>query len=340
MKPGALPLRWGSDGLPATPRSILLVQISALGDQVQTLPAVSDIVARWPGIALDWAVDTRFAEIPRLHPAVRHVYPLPLKALQRTPRDPALWRDLLGQLRALRRNRYDLAWDPHGALKSAAVTRLARAALRVGYRAADTGGEPLAARAYDLHYARPPGIHGTEGRRRFAAQVLQTDPERPIDYAIRAAFPPPAAAAPYAVFAHGASKPEKLWPQDHWQALGAALIEQGLELVLPWGSDAEHDRAAVLVASWPAGRARLAPRGGITAIAALLAGAALVVGVDTGFSHLAAALRRPLVMLFNDTGPELFTPEDARISVTLGGDGVVADWPAALAAARAVLAPA
>ncbi len=336
-----LPLRWGQAGLPQAPRSLLLVQISAMGDQVQTLPAVSDIAARWPGIAIDWAVDARFADIPRLHPAVRRVFALPLKTVQNAPANAGAWRELLAQFRALRAQTYDLVWDPHSVLKSAIVARLAKSPLRVGYSAPDCGGEPLAARAYHLHFSRPPGIHGTEGRRLFARAVLDTDTSRPADYAIRHAFSASSPERPaYAVLAHGASKPEKLWPVEHWRALGERLIAQDLQLILPWGNAAEHDRAERLIAAWPAGRARLADRGSVTDMARLLAGAALVVGVDTGFSHLAAALRRPLVMLFTSTGAELFTPEDPAISRTLGGNGVVPRPDAAWLAAQQALAAA
>ena len=336
-----LPLRWGQAGLPQAPRSLLLVQISAMGDQVQTLPAVSDIAARWPGIAIDWAVDARFADIPRLHPAVRRVFALPLKTVQNAPANAGAWRELLAQFRALRAQTYDLVWDPHSVLKSAIVARLAKSPLRVGYSAPDCGGEPLAARAYRLHFSRPPGIHGTEGRRLFARAVLDTDTSRPADYAIRHAFSASSPERPaYAVLAHGASKPEKLWPVEHWRALGERLIAQDLQLVLPWGNAAERARAERLIAAWPAGRARLADRGSVTDMAHLLAGAALVVGVDTGFSHLAAALRRPLVMLFTSTGAELFTPEDPAISRTLGGNGVVPRPDAAWLAAQQALAAA
>ncbi|OIR03462.1 lipopolysaccharide heptosyltransferase 1 [mine drainage metagenome] len=341
MTRAVLPLRWGRDGLPAAPRRILLVQISALGDQVQTLPAVSDIAARWPDAEIDWAVDARFADIARQHPAVRRVFALPLKGVQQAPRELARWRALLAELRALRARRYDVVWDPHSVLKSAIVARLAKSPLRVGYSAPDCGGEPLAARAYHLNFSRPPGIHGTEGRRLFARAVLDTDTRRPVDYAIRHAFPASNPELPaYAVLAHGASKPEKLWPVEHWRVLGERLIAQDLQLVLPWGNAAERDRAERLIAAWPAGRARLADRGGITDMARLLAGAALVVGVDTGFSHLAAALRRPLVMLFTSTGAELFTPEDPAISRALGGNGVVPRPDAAWLAAQQALAAA
>lgn len=319
----ALPLQWGQSGLPAAPRRILLVQISAMGDQVQTLPAVSDIATRWPGMAIDWAVDARFADIPRLHPAVRQVFALPLKTVQQQ-RSLAALRELRAVVRALRAESYDLVWDPHSVLKSAIISRLARSPLRVGYRAQDCGGEPLAARAYHLHFARPAGLHGTEGRRVFAQAVLDTDPTRPVDYAIdqRFAHVVNPATTPTVFLAHGASKPEKLWPLDHWQQLAARLVQHGLHLQLAWGSAAELERAQHIIASLPTGTAQLLDRRSLLDMLPVIAQSSLVIGVDTGFTHLATALRRPVLGLFVSTGPELFTPTSPELARTLGGNGV------------------
>ncbi|MDD4886555.1 MAG: lipopolysaccharide heptosyltransferase I [Thiomonas sp.] len=330
MTHAGLPLQWGRNGLPAAPRRILLVQISAMGDQVQTLPAVSDIAARWPGIDIDWAVDARFADIARLHPAVRKVFALPLKSAQQQ-RSLAGVRALWSSVRALRTEPYDLVWDPHSVLKSAIVSRLARSPLRVGYRAQDCGGEPLAARAYHLHFARPEGQHGTEGRRVFARAVLDTDPARAVDYAIDQRFPsaPATADAPTVFLAHGASKPEKLWPLGHWQQLAARLVQGGMQVQLTWGNAAELEQAQHLLASLPAGTARLLDRRSLLDMLTIIAESGLVIGVDTGFTHLAAALRRPVVGLFVSTGPELFTPTSPDLACTLGGNGVTPSVDAA-----------
>ena len=331
----SLPLRWGEHGLPAAPRSILLVQISAMGDQVQTLPAVSDIAARWPGVFIDWAVDARFADIPRLHPAVRRVFALPLKEVQRRPQSLAAWRSLLAVIRVLRAETYDLVWDPHSVLKSAIVARLARSPLHVGYRAQDCGGEPLAARAYGLRFTRPPGIHGTEGRRVFAQTVLDTDPSGPVDYAVDRHFPyrPDPVALPAVLLAHGASKPEKLWPLDHWQQLAARLAARGLRILLAWGNDAELERAKQIAQGLPAGSVQILGRRSLLDMLGVIAQCRLVVGVDTGFTHMAAALRRPVVGLFVSTGTELFTPASVELARTLGGNGITpsvdAAWDAA-----------
>jgi heptosyltransferase-1 len=331
-----LPLRWGRDGLPERPHSVLLVQISAMGDQVQTLPAVSDIAARWPGIAIDWAVDARFADIPRLHPAVRNVFALPLKSMQQQPGWASL-RALLQAVRRLRAQPYDLVWDPHSVLKSAIVSRVARSALRVGYRAQDCGGEPLAARAYHLHFARPAGIHGTMGRRVFAQAVFDTDPTRAADYAIDRRFSALPARARTVFLAHGASKPEKLWPLAHWQQLASRLAQSGLQLQLTWGNAEERQRARDIANGLPAKSAQILERRSLIDMLAVIAQSSLVVGVDTGFTHLAAALRRPVVALFVSTGPELFTPTAPDLACALGGDGAVPDVAAAWAAVQRLM---
>ena len=323
MRPAGLPLRWGHDGLPAAPRRILLVQISAMGDQVQTLPAVSDIVARWPQAQIDWAVDSRFADIARQHPAVRSVFALPLKGVQQAPGDLARWRALLSELRALRAQRYDVVWDPHSVLKSAAVARLARASLRVGYRAADCGGEPLAAHAYHLHFARPPGVHGTEGRRRFAQAVFDTQVDGAPRYRLgeRLRIEPRQRHA--LLLAHGVSRPHREWAQQSWIELARRLAARGVALKATWGNERERQRAHAIAAALPPGAIELtAPPDGVDALLRYLAASRAVVGVDTGFTHLAAALRLPLLGVFSAaTGPEVLLAENVACTRTVGGNG-------------------
>ena len=323
MRRVELPLAWGRGELPAQPRELLVVQLSAMGDQVQTLPAVSDIAARWPGLAIDWAVDTRFAAIARRHPAVREVFALPLKELQQHPGRAGTWRRLLRELRRLRATRYDLVWDPHSVLKSSIVSRLTRTGLRAGYRAEDCGGEPLAARAYDAHFARPAGLHGTEGRRAFAAAVLQTDPARPVEYRLARAVPVDAPRASQVLLAHGVSRPHREWAQAHWIELARRLHRRGIGIKLTWGNERERARALAIAAALPAGAIRVdPPPQGLDELLHYIADSRAVVGVDTGFTHFAAALRRPLVGVFSAaTGPEVLLPEDPAITRTVGGNG-------------------
>jgi heptosyltransferase-1 len=83
---------------------------------------------------------------------------------------------------------------------------------------------------------------------------------------------------PYVVFVHATSRADKQWPDAAWIELGQALVRRGASIVLPWGSDAERATSERLAREF---------------------GAAATVGVDTGLVHIAAALKRPTVELYN-----------------------------------------
>ncbi|HEY1089513.1 MAG TPA: glycosyltransferase family 9 protein, partial [Burkholderiaceae bacterium] len=104
---------------------------------------------------------------------------------------------------------------------------------------------------------------------------------------------------PYAVLMHAASRPEKLWAEENWLSLGNTLAAQGIVAVLPWGSREEQARSERLAAQLPG--AIVPPLMSLDVAARFLAGARVVVGLDTGFTHLAAALGRPTIGIFCDS---------------------------------------
>ncbi len=316
------------------PRTLLYIKLSALGDQIFSLPAIDDALRRHPALAIDWVVDERFADIPRLHGRVRRVFALPLKRW----RKQGWWasrREIAAFRRALRAECYDVILDAQGMWKSLIVGRVARGRTRIGYGAAYCG-EPAVARFYDRRLDMP-GVHGSLRLRATFAQAIGSQAGTPPDYGLA---PPPRPAfvsnTSYAVLLHGASKDDKLWPEARWIELGQALAERGLLCLLPWGNDTERARAERLVAAIGAGHAALAPRLSIPECAALVAHAALVVGLDTGLVHLAVAYGRPTVALFIATRTDFFYPVDARRGIALGGPGADLPVPAVLEAVDAV----
>ena len=300
-------------------RSILLVKTSSLGDVVHNLPVASDIRARFPGARIDWVVEEAFADIPRLHPGVRRVIPVAVRRWRRNLLAAATWGELREYRTAVRSEHYDLVLDTQGLIKSALLTRQARGRC-AGY-AAEAAREPLAAHFYDAAYAIPKNLHAVERNRRLAAAALGYAPNLPLDYGI-AAEPlaaPWLPAAPYCVLLTASSRADKLWPEAGWLQLAAALNARGLVCVLPGGSAEERERAARLAGGMA--QAVAAPPMGITELARLLAGARLVVGVDTGLSHIAAALGRLTFCLFAGSHPELTGVHAGDTAINLGGAG-------------------
>ena len=283
---------------------LLIIKTSSLGDVIHNLPAVSDIGARFPDAAIDWAVEEDFADVAALHPAVARVIPVALRRWRHAPLAPATWCEFRDLRRALRAERYDAVLDTQGLLKSAVLARLARGASCGQDR--KTAREPLAACFYDrtFHVAR--GRHAVVRNRDLAAQALgYALPMTPPDYGIRAPDEPPPLTVPdkFILGLHATSRESKLWPVAHWVALGRALEGKGLVLVLPWGSRAEEARARAIAHGVP--RAQLLPKLGLRALAVVMGRARAVVGVDTGLVHLAAALGLPTVALYTDTSPAL-----------------------------------
>ena len=164
--------------------------------------------------------------------------------------------------------------------------------------------EPLAARFYDVTHVVPRDLHAVVRNRRLAALALGYALPAVLDYGIAASvLAQLGETEPYCVLLHATSRAEKLWPEAAWTELGGELARQGYTCVLPWGDAAEHARSERLAATLP--NALVPPAMGIPGIARLLAGAVAVIGVDTGLTHLAAALGRPVVALYCRTQPGL-----------------------------------
>jgi len=280
--------------------TILLIKTSSLGDVVHNLPVVSDIRMRLPGAMIDWVVEKSFSAIPAMHPGVARVIPCELRAWRRSllrRETRHAWDAFVASLRA---RRYDCVIDTQGLLKSAIVARAAEG-VRVGLDWKSSR-EPLWL-FYDKVYRVPWTLHAVERNRRLAGLALGYEVTGPPDYAIAAAKPDAdwLPSGRYVVALHATSHPRKLWSEDAWVESGVRLAAAGYAMVLPWGSEDERTRAERLAARIAG--ARVAPRLALEEITRVIGGAHAVIGVDTGLTHLAAALGVPVVGVYGATDP-------------------------------------
>jgi heptosyltransferase-1 len=301
--------------------AILVVRPSSLGDVVHALALADDVARARPGTAIDWVAEEAFVDLPALCPLVRSVVPLALRRWRRSPLATQSWRELAAFRARLRAERYDAILDLQEQVKGGIVARTARG-VRHGFDRASIR-EPIATLFDDVHHAVPRGLHFATRCRQLAAHALGYAVEGPPRW--RLSPPPPDAALgarPYVVAVHATSRAAKLWPEDRWRALLAHFASAGLDLVLPWGNADERARSERLAEGLPC--ARVPARQPLRALAGLLARAELVVGVDTGLVHLAAALGTPTIALFTVTDPA-----GAGVAIAgahardLGGNGLV-----------------
>lgn len=302
-----------------------------MGDLIHTLPALTDLARRFPDVRVDWLAEEAFVDIPRLHPAVDQVIPIAWRRWRKRLWHPATWGALRACHQALNARRYDLVLDMQGLIKSALVARWVRNTPLGGY-AADSIREPLASRAYDKTYQVSRSLSAIERNRRLMGLAFgyQPDPTPPHFGIQPGPRPDWLDANDYAVLLTATSRAEKEWPETHWLTLGAALQSQGLSVIWPWGSPPEHARALRLAEALPG--SKVAPRLSLAQAAGLLGHAAAVVGVDTGLTHLANALDRPLVAIYTDTDPQLTGVVPSPCAINLGGVAACPNADAVLSA--------
>ena len=315
-----------------TAQRVLFVKLSSLGDVVHHMPAVTDLARARPGTHIAWAVEEAYAPLVKLHPAVAEAFPVALRSLRRRPLSPAMWSRLGATRRALREGRWDFVVDTQGLMKSAVVARFARAP-SFGLDKASAR-ERGASRFYDVKLAVPRALHAVERNRKLVAQVFGYPLDGPADYGLAAAAAPPAWApqAPYTVLLHAASRASKRWPEDRWIALAREANNAGLDVVLPSGTREEREAARRIASELP--RGLVAPAMDLAEAAALLGHSRCVAGVDTGLTHLAAAMGVPTVGIYTSTRPEL-TGLHATNAVNVGGAGQAPSVDEVLAAFNA-----
>lgn len=280
---------------------VLLVKLSSLGDVVHTLPAVEDAARH--GVTFDWVVEEDFAAVPAMHRGVRNVIRAALRRWRR-PGERRL-REVRSFGRNLRHQSYDLVIDAQGLVKSALIASCSRGRVRAGFDRTSAR-EPVAALFYSRRAAvATKNCHAVERTRRlFAAAIGYDQPSENPSFGLDIQEE----AEPYCVLVHGTTWESKHWPDAFWTHMASRVMQAGLTPILPWLSEAERRRAESVARQVDGARAVGSMP--LDAVADLLTHASAVVGVDTGLSHLSAALGRPTVGLFG--------PTDARLTGCVG----------------------
>jgi heptosyltransferase-1 len=295
----------------------LFIKTSSLGDVIHHMPAITELRRHHPNARVSWLVEEPFVPLVRLHSGVDLVIPVAARRWRREWHRRATWRDVSAFVARLRAKPYDAIIDSQGLFRTAVMAKLARGR-RHGYDAQSVR-EPPASRFYDVRHRVERGWHAIERNRALTARALGYERDHILDFGLDRSRIAAVARPPYGLLLHATARPSKEWPEESWVELGQALSGHGLELLLPWGMPAERDRSARIARA--IGNARLPDLGPLDAMAALIAGASFVIGVDTGLLHLAAALKVPLVGIFVASDPARTGPMGTGPIAIVGGVG-------------------
>jgi len=286
-------------------RRVLVVRPDNVGDVIMTGPVFRALAAAAPGARLDLLASPAGAAAAALLPAV----------------DDTVVASVSWQQLAADERRADLDTDPDAELVATLATRAYDAAIvltsfsqspwpaaqvcrragipvRVGM-SKEFGGAGL------THWLPAPPDADHQVDRMLAVLrgvgVPATDAtlhcEVPDDARVRVAAL--VGTDPYAVVAPGASCPSRRYPAERFAAAGRRLADAGLRVVVT-GTDRERELVAAAASGVP-GVTTLAGELDLAGLAALLAGAAVVVANNSGGVHLADAVGTPVVDVFAGT---------------------------------------
>ena len=283
---------------------ILLIRVSSLGDVLHNMPIVADLLSQFPHAQIDWVVEENFSDLVRLHPGVRHVIPFALRRWRKNLFSSAVRQEMAAFRTRLQAEHYDVILDTQGLLKTGLIMGLAHGRTKVGLANGTEGSgyEPLSRLFHSTSVRVGRRTHAVQRGRLVAATALgyldRLD-RLPVDFGLRAPqgevmlWQP---AGDYIVFFHGTAGAHKKWPLPDWIRLGQFLQSTGKPILLAWGNPTEQQEAIALASALPG--ATVLPRLSMHEAILLAQRAALVIGVDTGLTHIAAAYRRPTIEIY------------------------------------------
>ena len=292
-------------------RSLLIVRLSALGDVIHVLPALSALRTAFPQAKLGWAVEDRAASLLRGHPQLDRLHVVPRKAWTQALKGwnlAAVARGMRETVAELEREEYEVALDFQANLRSSALSYFSGARRRIGQP------RPFSKEGSRFLFTDVPDAVGKEAhkivRNLQLLRPLGLDPDPvprptiPTGEPAGDLGPRPWVLLHPGVSAFGALK---AWREERFAELGAALAADGATVRFLWGGAAEERLAEALAALAP-GTAPAPATGSLLELAALLERADLVVGVDSGPLHLAAALGTPVLGLYGPKHPGTYGP--------------------------------
>jgi len=301
--------------------SILVLRLGAMGDIVRTLPAVRLVRRALPQARIHWAAWEPWTELLTDHPAIDTAVGLPRRELRRLARSPLDWPALLGATRKIGQDLRALApglvLDFHGDFRTGLLGRMSGAGVRVGYEGHQ---QKEGNRFFTTHRVDAGERRRSRIERNLDLVRALSIPDAPLpdaglhipasdataaDAIARSLAP---GSGSYAVLNPGASKRQayKRPPSSLFAAAARTLAENGVCPIVVNGPGEEADAERVLVAA--KGLARHAPATSLKTLAALLSGARVFVGGDSGPLHLACGVGCPVVGLYGPTDPVVNGP--------------------------------
>lgn len=301
-------------------KSILIIRPSSIGDIVMAYPMIKALREAYPRAYIAWVAEPIGCELLRDNPGLNEVIRLPKvrwKRLLKQGRFIALAKEVREFSDKMRRRGFDIALDAQGLLRSRMIAWLSGARERVGFDSREPGRflmTRIVSRGEDTkrigseyyHLMQTLGVSTGD----FPMEMtVRPEDQEAAENAVRAA----GIGARYAAICPFTTRPQKHWFEERWAALSQAFQDRLRLGVVILGGPGDIVAAKRIQALAPGTIQDLTGTTTLGQSAAIIKNASLVVGVDTGLTHIGVAFNRPTIALFGPTCPYLDTVTDNAV---------------------------
>lgn len=281
-------------------KRIAIIKLSAMGDIIHAMVALQYIKKQYPNLKIDWFVESAFTRVLENNPDINEIIKLDLKSIKKDKKE------IINQIKLIKKyktNSYDLVIDAQGLIKSAIVSFFLGKS-RVGFSKNSTR-EKLASFFYtkkvDIAYDK----NAIERNVKVLSQALNFEitkddilNKKPFLFyknENEAIYEYLSKDKKNVLFVIGASWPSKMYSKEKFAKIINNLDENCL---ITWGNEAEKDIADFIA---NISKAKVLPKLDLNSLKAIMSKVDLVIGNDTGPTHMAWALNIPSITLFGNT---------------------------------------
>ncbi len=298
--------------MPESPKNILIIKPSALGDLVQVLPSLAAMRKQWPDAKIKWLVRNEFASLIQGHPYLDEVILFDRKFLGKCWKNTKAFGALISLIKRLRKEKFDLVLDYQGLFRTAGFAFLSGSKQRIGPANAREGANMLYTKRvkqdretihlvdYYLKITSQAGI--TCENYEFSLPV-KSEAKNAVETLLKNHD-----INDYAVFVPGSAHADKCWPTENLAKLADMLNDKYGFSIVASGTPNENPLAESIIEKAETPVLNFTGKTNIPELVELMRNAKLVISNDTGPGHIAAALKVPLVMIFGRSNPARVAP--------------------------------
>eukprot|EP01155_Anaeramoeba_flamelloides_P011886 Anaeramoba_flamelloidesa329845_22.p1 GENE.a329845_22~~a329845_22.p1 ORF type:complete len:329 (+),score=17.79 a329845_22:423-1409(+) len=281
---------------------ICIVKLSAMGDIIHAMVVLQFIKKQRADIQIDWIVEDAFKGVLENNPHIDNIISVNLKSIKKKKLE------IFNQIKKLRRykkNNYDLVIDAQGLLKSAIVSKIVAKAQIVGFDK-NSIRESIASKFYNKGFDISYALNKIDRNAKLFSKALDMEIQKgdilnkePFLYYKNKEFEFLAKERKNIIFVVGSSWPSKNYPKEKYLELSKMFDEN---IIIVWGNEEEKSFAEFIKKGND--KVVVSPKLSLDKLKCLISKVDLVIGNDTGPTHMAWGLNIPSIMLFGPTPVE------------------------------------